>query len=52
MYRRFWQMARYMKTYPLREFVSHRFPLRDVAIADLPCALRTGRRGIALKHQK
>ena len=27
------QMARYMKTYPLREFVSHRFPLRDVQAA-------------------
>lgn len=27
------QMARYMKTYPLREFVSHRFPLRDVEAA-------------------
>src|SRR5215469_8856417 len=24
------QMARYMKHYPLREFVTHRFPLRDV----------------------
>ena len=24
------QMARYMKNYPLREFVSHRFALRDV----------------------
>jgi len=27
------QMARYMRTYPLREFVSHRFPLRDVEAA-------------------
>ena len=27
------QMARYMHTYPLREFVSHRFPLRDVEAA-------------------
>ena len=27
------QMARYMQTYPLREFVSHRFPLRDVEAA-------------------
>jgi threonine dehydrogenase-like Zn-dependent dehydrogenase len=27
------QMKRYMKTYPLREFVSHRFPLRDVEAA-------------------
>jgi threonine dehydrogenase-like Zn-dependent dehydrogenase len=27
------QMARYMKTYPLREFVSHRFPLREVDAA-------------------
>jgi threonine dehydrogenase-like Zn-dependent dehydrogenase len=27
------QMARYMKHYPLREFVSHRFSLRDVAAA-------------------
>lgn len=27
------QMARYMKSYPLREFVSHRFPLRDVEAA-------------------
>jgi threonine dehydrogenase-like Zn-dependent dehydrogenase len=27
------QMARYMKHYPLREFVSHRFPLRDVEAA-------------------
>lgn len=27
------QMARYMKNYPLREFVSHRFPLRDVEAA-------------------
>src|SRR5205807_3544290 len=24
------QMARYMQHYPLREFVTHRFPLRDV----------------------
>src|ERR1700756_1724131 len=27
------QMARYMKAYPLHEFVSHRFPLRDVETA-------------------
>lgn len=27
------QMARYMKNYPLREFVSHSFPLRDVEAA-------------------
>jgi threonine dehydrogenase-like Zn-dependent dehydrogenase len=27
------QMARYMKQYPLREFVSHRFALRDVHAA-------------------
>jgi threonine dehydrogenase-like Zn-dependent dehydrogenase len=27
------QMARYMRVYPLREFVSHRFPLRDVEAA-------------------
>jgi len=27
------QMARYMKHYPLREFVTHRFPLRDVEAA-------------------
>jgi L-iditol 2-dehydrogenase len=27
------QMARYMRTYPLREFVSHRYPLRDVEAA-------------------
>ncbi len=27
------QMARYMHQYPLREFVSHRFPLRDVEAA-------------------
>src|ERR1700694_5916189 len=27
------QMSRYMRTYPLREFVSHRFPLRDVEAA-------------------
>lgn len=27
------QMARYMKNYPLHEFVSHRFPLRDVEAA-------------------
>lgn len=27
------QMARYMRFYPLREFVSHRFPLRDVEAA-------------------
>jgi len=27
------QMARYMKTYPLREFVTHRFGLRDVEAA-------------------
>jgi threonine dehydrogenase-like Zn-dependent dehydrogenase len=27
------QMARYMQSYPLREFVSHRFPLRDVEAA-------------------
>src|SRR2546422_936078 len=27
------QMARYMSHYPLREFVSHRFPLRDVETA-------------------
>lgn len=27
------QMARYMKNYPLREFVSHRFPLREVEAA-------------------
>jgi threonine dehydrogenase-like Zn-dependent dehydrogenase len=27
------QMARYMHVYPLREFVSHRFPLRDVEAA-------------------
>lgn len=27
------QMARYMNHYPLREFVSHRFPLRDVEAA-------------------
>jgi len=27
------QMARYMKHYPLREFVTHRFRLRDVQAA-------------------
>lgn len=27
------QMARYMNVYPLRKFVSHRFPLRDVEAA-------------------
>jgi threonine dehydrogenase-like Zn-dependent dehydrogenase len=27
------QMVRYMQAYPLREFVSHRFPLRDVEAA-------------------
>src|SRR6202162_342296 len=27
------QMARYMQNYPLREFVTHRFPLRDVEAA-------------------
>jgi L-iditol 2-dehydrogenase len=27
------QMARYLKHYPLREFVTHRFRLRDVAAA-------------------
>jgi len=27
------QMARYMKHYPLREFVTHRFGLRDVGAA-------------------
>jgi threonine dehydrogenase-like Zn-dependent dehydrogenase len=27
------QMARYMRTHPLREFVSHRYPLRDVEAA-------------------
>ncbi|MGC1227822.1 MAG: hypothetical protein WA859_15185, partial [Candidatus Sulfotelmatobacter sp.] len=27
------QMARYMKHYPLREFVSHRFALKDVNAA-------------------
>ena len=27
------QMARYMKNYPLREFVTHRFSLRDVNAA-------------------
>jgi threonine dehydrogenase-like Zn-dependent dehydrogenase len=27
------QMARYMKNYPLREFVTHRFGLRDVDVA-------------------
>src|ERR1700681_4100009 len=27
------QMARYVRSYPLREFVSHRFPLRDVEAA-------------------
>jgi threonine dehydrogenase-like Zn-dependent dehydrogenase len=27
------QMARYMATYPLRDFVSHRFPLREVETA-------------------
>jgi threonine dehydrogenase-like Zn-dependent dehydrogenase len=27
------QMARYMRKYPLREFVTHRFPLRDVEAA-------------------
>jgi threonine dehydrogenase-like Zn-dependent dehydrogenase len=27
------QMARYMKHYPLREFVTHRYPLRDVETA-------------------
>jgi threonine dehydrogenase-like Zn-dependent dehydrogenase len=27
------QMARYMHNYPLREFVTHRFPLRDVEAA-------------------
>jgi L-iditol 2-dehydrogenase len=27
------QMARYMKNYPLREFVTHRFGLRDVHAA-------------------
>ena len=27
------QMGRYMKHYPLREFVSHRFALRDVDAA-------------------
>jgi hypothetical protein len=26
-------MARYMRNYPLRDFVSHRFPLRDVEAA-------------------
>jgi Zn-dependent alcohol dehydrogenase len=27
------QMARYMKNYPLREFVTHRYGLRDVDTA-------------------
>jgi L-iditol 2-dehydrogenase len=27
------QMARYMKQYPLREFVTHRYGLRDVEAA-------------------
>ena len=27
------QMTRYMKHYPLREFVSHRYPLREVETA-------------------
>jgi hypothetical protein len=27
------QMARYMHTYPLREFVTHRYPLREVEAA-------------------
>ena len=27
------QMARYMKHYPLAEFVTHRYPLRDVSVA-------------------
>jgi len=27
------QMARYLKHYPLQEFVTHRFPLRDVEVA-------------------
>ncbi len=27
------QMARYMKQYPLREFVTHRYGLRDVDAA-------------------
>jgi threonine dehydrogenase-like Zn-dependent dehydrogenase len=27
------QMARYLRSYPLREFVSHRFPLREVEAA-------------------
>jgi hypothetical protein len=27
------QMARYMQHYPLSEFVTHRFPLRDVEAA-------------------
>jgi threonine dehydrogenase-like Zn-dependent dehydrogenase len=27
------QMARYMRHYPLREFVSHRYPLRDIEAA-------------------
>jgi hypothetical protein len=27
------QMARYMRNYPLNEFVSHRFPLRDADAA-------------------
>jgi hypothetical protein len=27
------QMVRYLRNYPLREFVSHRFPLRDVEAA-------------------
>ncbi len=27
------QMARYMRNYPLRESISHRFPLRDVEAA-------------------
>lgn len=29
------QLARYMQHYPVREFVSHRFPLRDVEAAVL-----------------
>ena len=28
-----WQMVRYMKHYSLREFVTHRFGLRDVEAA-------------------
>jgi L-iditol 2-dehydrogenase len=31
------QMARYMRYYPLREFVSHRFPLRKVEEAVHKC---------------